>query len=252
MGKLRNRVREYGWAGAAKLTWSKLFRTSRRKILELPTPEARFTRIYETNNWSNPESVSGEGSTLTNTANLRAALPGLFERHKIKTLLDAPCGDFHWMQHVVKETDITYIGGDIVKPLIEETRAKYGDERTSFLHLDITADDLPKADMMMCRDCLFHLSYEDIFRFLVNFANSDIPLLLTTTKGIPGAPIENHDIVTGRMRPIDLFAEPFNLPGDVLEMIDDTALLNNELRYMVLFTREQIANAMSKRNASRP
>ena len=138
MGKLSNRVKEYGWLGAVKVTWSKLFRTSRRKILELPTPEDRFTKIYETNNWSNPESRSGEGSTLTNTENLRAALPDLFKRHNVKTFLDAPCGDFNWMKHVVAETDVTYIGGDIVKPMIEAISEEYADDRTSFLHLDIT------------------------------------------------------------------------------------------------------------------
>lgn len=246
MGKLSHRVEEYGLWGAIKLTWSKLFRRSRRSILKLKTPEERFTKIYETNNWSNPESVSGEGSTRTNTAKLREALPGFFERRNFQTVLDAPCGDFNWMQHVIKETPITYIGGDIVKPLMDENNKNHGSDRVTFQHLDITTGSLPKADLMICRDSLFHLSYEDIFRFFANFAASDIPYLLTTTHGSPDHPLENSDIITGRMRPIDLFSAPFNLSKDYLEKIEDSTVSKAETRYMVLFTRDQIAAAASQ------
>ncbi len=40
---------------------------------------------------------------------------------------------------------------------------------------------LPKADLWLCRDVLFHLPNKDVITVLANFANSEIPYLLTTT-----------------------------------------------------------------------
>ena len=34
--------------------------------------------------------------------------------------------------------------------------------------------EFPKVDLMFCRDCLFHLSFSDIRKVLINFVNSDI------------------------------------------------------------------------------
>lgn len=61
---------------------------------------ATFTSIYRNNGWGSLESRSGAGSTLASTANIRRELPGLVERLNIRTLLDAPCGDFNWMKEV--------------------------------------------------------------------------------------------------------------------------------------------------------
>ena len=75
--------------------------------------------------------------------------------------------------------------------------------------LDLTRDALPPADLLLCRDCLVHLSYADIRRALANVARSGIPYVLTTT--FPGAKA-NEDIVTGDWRVINLEAAPFGFP----------------------------------------
>jgi hypothetical protein len=59
--------------------------------------ERLFTNIYRSNHWGGADSVSGGGSDLEQTSALRAALPGVLQRLGVRTLLDAPCGDFHWM-----------------------------------------------------------------------------------------------------------------------------------------------------------
>ena len=185
--------------------------------------EDRFTWIYESKLWRGSESRSGAGSSLEATRTIRERLPRLIERHGVEHLLDAPCGDFHWMQEVVRELpELRYTGGDIVERLIGENRRRFGSERVRFARLDITRDALPAADLMLVRDCLFHLSYADVSRFLANLARSEIALLLTTTNVIAGQDIENLDIESGDFRPIDIFAEPFGFPPSALEDFDDS------------------------------
>jgi hypothetical protein len=59
-----------------------------------------FTDIYKNNNWKSEESVSGQGSTLDATIGIRTALPKLFDRFHVKSLLDIHCGDFNWLSKV--------------------------------------------------------------------------------------------------------------------------------------------------------
>jgi hypothetical protein len=85
----------------------------------------------------------------------------------------------------------------------------YADARHRFLVLDLTRDELPPADLLLCRDCLVHLSYPDSRRALANVVRSGIPYLLATT--FPAAAV-NEDIVTGDWRMINLEAAPFCFP----------------------------------------
>lgn len=245
--KLKQRVTKLGLYGALKLTIGKSTTGWRKKvILGLQKPEDRFTKIYKSNHWNNLESRSGEGSTLENTQSIRAKLPKIFEKYEIRAMLDAPCGDFNWMQSVTHNTSITYIGGDIVQPLVEKNQARYGNKDTSFVHLDLTKSLLPEVDLLFCRDCLFHLSYDDIARVLENFLSSSIPYLMTTSSAAPDGPrIKNSNIVTGDMRLIDLFAEPFSLcQKDVLESIADNMVSLTAERSMILINRSAVQDIL--------
>ena len=131
--------------------------------------------------WRSKESRSGRGSELEHTENLRKELPELVKKYQVSTLLDAPCGDFRWMQHVLPEMRVNYIGGEIVYDLVERNSREFGTGNVSFRHIDITKDQLPAADLMIVRDCLFHLPVKEIYHFLTNFFDSTIDLLLTTS-----------------------------------------------------------------------
>ncbi len=211
--------------------------------LQLPDAKARFTDIFERRVWGPMESASGYGSSVRYTERLRASLPELFAKLGVKRVLDAPCGDFNWMRQVVESNDIDYLGGDIVEPLIAQNRARYTLPRVSFLPLDITTDPLPDADLMICRDCLFHLSYADALAFLRNFARSNIPYLLTTTHMNAGL-FSNQDIVTGDFRHIDLFLPPFSLPREVRWRVEDW-MPPEAMREMCVWSREQVAQAVA-------
>ena len=176
-------------------------------------------------------------------------MPEIIERHGVRHLLDAPCGDFHWMREVVGALpSLRYTGGDIVAKLIADNRRRFGTERVRFEPLDITADPLPAADLMMVRDCLFHLSHADIARFLTNLARAEIGLLLTTTNVIEGEAIVNRDIESGDFRPIDLFAEPLGFPRACLESFADNDVSTVGKR-MCLFRVEPLIEHLSSHSA---
>jgi hypothetical protein len=163
--------------------------------------ERIFSDIYKNHVWGSIKNTVPERKAIIDL------LPPLFKKYKIKTLLDLPCGYRKWMKDV-DLTGIKYIGADIVTEVIESNKEEF--QQYKFMRLDITTDKLPKADLLLCRDCLVHLTYQEIEQALRNIANSQIKYLLATTFTDR---ITAHDIKTGEWRPINLQEAPFNLPG---------------------------------------
>lgn len=180
--------------------------------------DERFTKIHDENLWGSDESISGPGSTLERSEQLRRALPGLISVFNAKVFLDVPCGDFHWMQNVDFE-DCYYIGGDIVDGLVKSNQEKYGNEKRRFMKLDIVNDPIPPADMLLVRDCFIHLPFELINKAIKNIARSHIRYLLTTTYSYKR---HNYDIPIGKFRGINLTRYPFNLPPPLRMIREDT------------------------------
>ena len=112
-----------------------------------------FAEHYQRNSWGCSESVSGEGSTLDQTAAIRAALPQLIKDFQIQTMLDIPCGDFNWMK--LLDLPIQYLGADVVEDIVAENKRRFGNHSRSFTRLDLTGDTLPKVDLIFCRDLIY-------------------------------------------------------------------------------------------------
>jgi hypothetical protein len=214
-----------------------------KEVLSLKSNEDRFTWIYKNNHWSSSESKSGSGSTLKYTANIRKELPHLFSRYSIQRVFDAPCGDFNWMSHLLPSVNIEYIGADIVKPIIENLNNRHKSPKISFIHFDLVKETPPQVDLMICRDCLFHLSFQDTKSVLENFIESKSKYLLTTTHKNMGGSFTNIDISTGDFRCIDLFSKPYNFPTNPLCVIEDWIAPDPE-RQMCLWNREQVLLAL--------
>ena len=84
--------------------------------------------------------------------------------------------------------------------------------------MDIIKDDMPKVDLILCRDCFIHLSYNNIFKAVRNFKNTNSKYLLTTTyKNIK----ENTDIFNGGFRKINLLLPPFNFSSPEIEIPEE-------------------------------
>lgn len=76
--------------------------------------------------------------------------------------------------------------------------------------MDLIGDKLPKVDLVLCRDCLVHFSFDDVFAALRNIVSSGSTYLLTTTFPEREA---NDDIRTGSWRPLNLERAPFHMPA---------------------------------------
>lgn len=179
-----------------------------RYQLKSKSTEDTFTDIYRNKGFGGKDSVSGPGSDVHQTKVITIELPTLFKALNISTMLDIPCGDFHWMKSV-DLNNIDYTGADIVKELIQKNSAKYARDGVRFQYLNLIKDRLPKVDLIFCRDCLVHFSFADIGLALDNVCNSQSDYFLTTT--FTGRK-DNHDIVTGQWRAINLELNPFGLP----------------------------------------
>jgi hypothetical protein len=203
-----------------------------------------FETAYRLNYWGSKESVSGPGSTLDYTANLRRHLPIVFNEYAIRTVFDAPCGDFNWMRKIVSTNSIRYMGGDIVPALIKANRTAHAGSRTEFFTFDITRDKFPEADLWICRDCLFHLSFREIYDAMVNFSESGVRYVLLTNHRST-ASFDNCDIRTGGCRRLNLLAPPFNFPPEIKYRIHEGSSESSE-HEMCLWDRNQITSALSK------
>jgi hypothetical protein len=199
MAPSRKMVKMYFWI---ILLFPFALLTAEERCEKIFTPQFGIRPIHES------ESLSGSGSTLENTTEIRKQIPLLLKAFHCNSLLDLPCGDFHWMKTVQLPVE-TYIGADCIRALIDRHNTLYRDHQRSFIHLDALIQDFPKVDLVLCRDMLVHLSYEGIFKFLKNVKKSGSQYLLTThfTNLRP-----NRNIPTGGWRTLNFCQPPFSFP----------------------------------------
>jgi hypothetical protein len=196
--------------------------------------EQVFTRIYRTNQWGSPESISGPGSELRVTHRMRQDLSALIKRFGITSIADAPCGDLNWMKHVDIGT-CAYIGFDVVQELIERNRKLFATKE--FRHLNLIENVIEKVDLIICRDMLAHLTNEQVFTVLRNFKKSGSKYILMTT----GLTIQhNSDISVGDWRGINFELAPFNLPRPLALIEEDVPFAWERGKYLGLWFLEDI------------
>jgi len=187
------------------------------------SPEV-ITEFYITNYGVAPESKSGEGSTLEATFTIREKLPIIIDKYSIKSMLDVPCGDYNWMKEVQKDCD--YVGGDIVLEIVKKNQQLYSSNSVHFQQIDITTSNLPMVDLIFCKDCLQHLSYEKVRAALNNFKRSGSKFLLVTS--YPKTWL-NYDIYDGDYRALNLLIKPFYLKEFILKIKEESKVVGVEV-----------------------
>lgn len=176
--------------------------------MQAPMQEV-FSQIYETNWWGDTESASGTGSNLKQTEVIRLNMPSLLRLLQVRSILDAPCGDFFWMKEVDLNFLDLYVGADIVPNLIRRNNQLHGSNRRIFKHINIVNDPLPKTDLILCRDCLVHLEFNDCIKVIKNFKKSGAKYLLITTftRNAPNTELDQNG-----WRTLNMQLPPFNFP----------------------------------------
>lgn len=170
------------------------------------------------------ETPNGPGSTLASTENVRADLPQLLADYGIGSILDAPCGDQNWMQHVDLD-GIKYVGWDVEPTIIATNQSRWPTKTFACKNL-LTTKAIPLVDLILCRDFTIHLPTEHVEKLLEKFRHSGAQYLLTTN--YPAGhndysfPPEGHDGRPGYYaHPWNLEIAPFNLPGRVDAITED-------------------------------
>jgi 2-polyprenyl-3-methyl-5-hydroxy-6-metoxy-1,4-benzoquinol methylase len=204
------------------ITWLRARRGETSEHLDRADLKSRFKAIYEAGVWQHGHTDttpgSGEGSSLAATAALRQALPSLLNDLNAKTLLDVGCGDFFWMQHVT--IDQNYVGIDVVESVIDTNTKLYGRLGRDFATRDATIDELPDADVVLCREVMFHLSFDDVLKLLRNVLSKKRSYLIATSDRQTAF---NSDIPTSDFRLLNMETWPLKFPPPVRE-IDDSAV----------------------------
>ncbi len=193
------------------------FRKSRNSFKDLDLRQ-RFEKIHQTNLWQAETSRSGPGSEEETTAKIRQELPLLLKSLDVKSLLDAPCGDASWIMKC--NLGIEYTGLDIVPDLINDLKQKSSADliKGRFDLADLTVDPLPKADAILCRDCLVHFCFSNIKKAITNFKRSGAQFLITTTFTEWNT---NHEIEDGDWRALNFQRPPFTWPDPVALLYED-------------------------------
>ncbi len=130
------------------------------------TTEEVFTEIYEKNKWGGSQGEFCSGSGTSNEQIVSAYISLVTEKASSEnffglTFVDLGCGDFRVGKRLLPLCS-SYIGVDIVKPLIQRNQEIYGNAFTQFIHLDIVEDELPNGDVCFVRQVLQHLSNQQI------------------------------------------------------------------------------------------
>lgn len=190
------------------------------------------------------DDFNGPGSTDWYTAPLRRNLPHFLEKHGIKSMLDAPCGDASWMSQVEFPPGFDYLGAEIHPDMVERNNSIYS---RNFVTLDITDDLLPDKELIFVRDCLFHLNDELKLKFFLNLLRTDFRFLLTSTH--PRHP-ENEDLGTfgNFFKPVNFNLSPWFFPEPLDSIIDydesDPRFGHHPYRTMALWSKEQVLRSI--------
>jgi hypothetical protein len=174
-----------------------------------------FRSVFKENRWGNDESVSGAGSALASPSvrDSVRVLDMVIREFGITSICDTPCGDFYWLPLILgRFPKMRYFGFDIVPDLIKWNRERYPER--SFQTADVSADVLPPADLIFCKDLLLHLKSKDIGLTLRNFKKSGSRfLLITSNEGVENQELEVDD--PGACRSVNLLASPYNFPNPI-------------------------------------
>ncbi|WP_299273758.1 methyltransferase domain-containing protein [uncultured Psychroserpens sp.] len=182
-----------------------------------PTKDV-MNQIYEAHLWGGKtfDFYSGEGSHNPKITEpyLEAVISFLKSHNNKLTVCDLGCGDFNIGKHLTSYTK-TYIGVDIVNSLIERNKDQFKEDHLEFHCLNIAEDQLPKADCVIIRQVLQHLSNAEILNIVKKLNNYKYIIL---TEHIPSRTFTpNKDIISGQgnrlkhQSGVNLLCPPFNI-----------------------------------------
>ncbi len=176
-----------------------------------------FSQIYTHKLWGqNAEGRgwSGSGSALETTVEYRTLLELILKVYEVKSVVDLGCGDWEFSR-AIPWGSIEYKGFDVVAHIIQQNIRNFTRENISFAVLDATQEELPTADLLICKDVLQHLPNEDVAKIIKQFHKFKY-CVITNDIYAHSLSSDNSNIVRGDYRPIDITMPPFNVSANKL------------------------------------
>lgn len=186
-----------------------------------------FTELYKQSTCA--------ASTLERTAELREALPELFQRLEIQSVLDCGCGDWNWMKTVFPISGIQYMGVDIVDECITKCQEQFTADSVNFQQLDCVRDPPEQADLWLARDFCSVLNFQDMLNFFQKFLESKSKYIAITSIDTPK---QNVDSIPGNIRPLNFRTAPFHMPEPIQTLPDGFQWFTR--KNCLVYTRTQI------------
>lgn len=157
-----------------------------------------FTDIYARKAWGD-----GSGGGSVHSGPYIEHVNALIRKHRPKTILDIGCGDMV----VASKLDLMgakYIGWDAAancgsKPFL---RAGYHIEYSK----DALTDELPQADMVLCKEVMQHLSNDDVWALVTRMVPHKVCVICNAYDDTHSPIKRNGDTHTGGFRPIEIGA----------------------------------------------
>lgn len=154
------------------------------------------------------ESISGPGSSISNTTEVRQLIQETIHEYDIKSILDLGCGDWNWFKEIDLH-NLDYYGWDADEEMIQSNKSRFGKPNIHFSTYDIVLSDYINVDLIICRDVLFHMPIH-LANKIINKSKRACNFFISTSfrdvdfnKGI-------GDVNWGYY-PINLNKTPFNL-----------------------------------------
>jgi hypothetical protein len=201
----------------------------------------RFTEVFEQRMWRSEESASGPGSdrssrSVTHCIDL---LHRFTQELDLKSIADAPCGDFNWMPAFLDQhPEVDYVGYDVVPAVIAQNRQRHPGRR--FETLDLAREVPAQADLVFCKDLVNHLYDRDVWAALENMVKSGAKyLMITSNRGSVNTELDGSRADASRH--LDLEAQPYSLPKPIYGD-----------HYIALWRREDVERRLQESRAARP
>ena len=184
-------------------------RRGRLRPVAEPDPGALFREIYEVDGWLGG---SGLGSVPDATVTYRRVLQRILDATDVSSVVDAGCGDWQ-ISRLLDWSTVSYLGVDVVPELVERNTAAYGGTNVRFRTVDLSRFELPRADLLVCKDVLQHWPLGWVSAFLARAAGRYRYALVTNdVESTDCAPeLLNSEIGLGLWRVLDVQRPPFGL-----------------------------------------
>ena len=161
-----------------------------------------FTAIYVNKVWGGGSGASSYDLTQPYVR----VLADFMRNNTVTSVVDVGCGDWQFSR-AMDWGGVRYRGFDVVESVVEANKKIFASDTVTFETMH-SINDLPPADLVVCKDVLQHLPNQDVNEYL-DYFSSHYKYAIVTNDIFPDA-YTNVDIRHGAGRALRLDQRPFN------------------------------------------